>query len=67
MRFILLTQKVTSMKLLYFLQLKCKDCVNNKVDDENVTKRVIVHCLPPLEAMIRTAAFPTTLLMAIWF
>jgi len=20
------------MKLLYFLQLKCKDCINNKVD-----------------------------------
>lgn len=31
-RFILLTQKLTSVKLLYFLQLKCKDCVNNKVD-----------------------------------
>jgi hypothetical protein len=35
--------------------------------DENVTKHAIVHCLPPLEVMIRNAAFPTAVLLAIWF
>jgi hypothetical protein len=46
------------MKLLYFLQLKCKDCVNNKVGtyDKNLTKHIIIHCLPLLEVMIRNAA-----------